>query len=101
MNIQFFKSVEIIRRGLSRKEKIRGDEPVWDIIIYTWKCHNETPCIAILYKQKCLFSKTEDGKVKQVPSGSWHQWEGRGYKERVQEGECGRNIMYSCMKIEK
>jgi hypothetical protein len=22
-----------------------------------WKCHNETPYIAILNKQKCLFSK--------------------------------------------
>jgi hypothetical protein len=24
---------------------------------------------------------------------------GRGNKERVKEGECGRNIMYSCMKM--
>jgi hypothetical protein len=23
--------------------------------IYTWKCHKETPCIAILRKLKCLF----------------------------------------------
>jgi hypothetical protein len=23
--------------------------------IYTWKCHKETPCVAILNKQKCLF----------------------------------------------
>jgi hypothetical protein len=25
--------------------------------IYTWKCHNGTPCIAILNKQKSLFFK--------------------------------------------
>jgi hypothetical protein len=35
----------------------------------------ETPRVAILSKQKCLFSKTEDRKVKQVLSGGWHQWE--------------------------
>jgi hypothetical protein len=34
-------------------------------------------------KQKCLFSKTEDRKIKQVMSGGWHQWEGEGYKEKV------------------
>jgi hypothetical protein len=37
--------------------------------IYPWKCHNETPCIAILYKRKYLFSKTENRKVKWVLSG--------------------------------
>jgi hypothetical protein len=26
---------------------------------------------------------------------------GRGYKERMKEGEYGGNITYSCMKIEK
>jgi hypothetical protein len=26
---------------------------------------------------------------------------GGEYKERVQEGECGRNIVYSCIKIRK
>jgi hypothetical protein len=26
---------------------------------------------------------------------------GEGYKEREKEGEYGRNIMYSCMKMEK
>jgi hypothetical protein len=40
-------------------------------------------------------------KVKQVLSRGWYQWEGEGYKERVWEGECGENIMYSCMKMEK
>jgi hypothetical protein len=27
-------------------------------------------------------------------------WEG-GYKERLKKGKCGRNITYSCMKMEK
>jgi hypothetical protein len=26
---------------------------------------------------------------------------GGGYKEKVEEGEYGRNISYSCMKMEK
>jgi hypothetical protein len=42
----------------------------------------------------------ENRKVKQVLSGGWYQWEGGGYKERVQEGEYGGNSMYSCMKVE-
>jgi hypothetical protein len=37
--------------------------------MYTWKCYNETLCVAILNKQKCLLSKTKDRKVKQVLSG--------------------------------
>jgi hypothetical protein len=33
--------------------------------IYTWKCHNENPCIATLNKQKYLFFKTggQEGKT--------------------------------------
>jgi hypothetical protein len=38
-----------------------------------WKCHGETPYIAISNKQKCLFSKLKDRKVKQVLSRDWHQ----------------------------
>jgi hypothetical protein len=43
----------------------------------------------------------ENRKIKQFLSGSWHQWEGGGYRERVEEGEYGRNTMYSCMKMGK
>jgi hypothetical protein len=39
--------------------------------------------------------------TEQVLSGGWYQWEWGGYKERVKEGQCGGNIMYSCMKMEK
>jgi hypothetical protein len=47
------------------------------------KCHSETPCIVILNKRKCLFSKTrQEGKTtpvwRLVPVGREE-----GYKERV------------------
>jgi hypothetical protein len=70
--------------------------------IYTWKCHNETLCIDLLSKQKKIFFKIggQEGKTGPVwgasTSGRWG-----GYKERVGEGECSGNIMYSCMRIEK
>jgi hypothetical protein len=32
-------------------------------------------------KQKCLFSKAEDRKVKQVLTGGWHQWEGEDIRK--------------------
>jgi hypothetical protein len=55
-----FNPVEITgRRVQGRKEKNGGDEPILDIIHYTWKSRNETPCIDISNKQKCSFSKTE------------------------------------------
>jgi hypothetical protein len=50
--------------------------------LYTWKYHNETPCTAAFNKQKCLFSKTKDRKVKWVLSGGWHQ----GEKEDIEKG---------------
>jgi hypothetical protein len=37
------------------------------IYIHTWKCHNETPCVAILNKQKCLFFKNEGQEGKMGP----------------------------------
>jgi hypothetical protein len=37
---------------------------------------NETPCVAILNKQKYLFSKTKDKKVKEVLSGCWYHTRG-------------------------
>jgi hypothetical protein len=40
-----------------RKEKNRGDKLICIIIHNTWKCHNETPCITILYKQNVFFQK--------------------------------------------
>jgi hypothetical protein len=71
--------------------------------IYTWQCHNETPCIAILNKQKSLlFSKTEVSKVRQFLFGGRYQWEGEGNKKRVQEGEYGRSnyvLMYQNRKM--
>jgi hypothetical protein len=48
-----------------------------------------------------FFSKVEERKVKQVLSGGQYQLEGGGFKERMEESEYGRTIMYSCMKMEK
>jgi hypothetical protein len=46
------------------------------------------------------FFKNKGQKVKHVPSGGWYQWEGRGYKKGVKEGEHGRNtMMYKNGKI--
>jgi hypothetical protein len=47
------------------------------------------PCIAILFKQKCLFSKMENRQVKQVLCRGLGTSGRGGHKERVKEGECG------------
>jgi hypothetical protein len=60
-----------------------------------WKCHKETPHIAIINKQKCPFSKTENRKEEVGTSGR------RIYKKRVMEAEFSGNFMYSCMQVEK
>jgi hypothetical protein len=43
----------------------------------------------------------KDRKVKQVLYGALYQWEGKGHKEKVKEGEYGRSTMHSCMKMKK
>jgi hypothetical protein len=62
--------------------------------IYTWKYHNETLCIDIL-KMSFFKNGGQEGKTDPV---SGYQWEGEGYKERVQEGEYVGNTMYTCME---
>jgi hypothetical protein len=42
---------------------------------------NEIPCVAILTKQKCLFSKTKNRKVRQDLSGGWY----RGRREDIRK----------------
>jgi hypothetical protein len=37
----------------------------------------------------------KDSKVKQVLSRGMGQWEGRGHKKRVKEGDGGGRILYS------
>jgi hypothetical protein len=52
---RIFKPVEItIRRGLYRKEKNRGDEPIQVVILAYMEMSHETPCTAISNKQKCF-----------------------------------------------
>jgi hypothetical protein len=77
---RIFKPVEInVRRG-----KIEEMDQFGLSYIYTWKCHKETPCIAILNKQKYLFFfffKNGEQEGQTGPSGD--QWEEGGDKERV------------------
>jgi hypothetical protein len=54
--------------------------------MYTWKCHNEAPCIAILNNQKCLlFFPKNRTDCKTGPVWGLYQWEGGDYKESVEE----------------
>jgi hypothetical protein len=53
------KTVEItLRRGL----KIEEMNQLGLLCTFIWKCHNKIPCIAIVNKQNCLFSKRRAGK---------------------------------------
>jgi hypothetical protein len=55
-----------------------------------WKCHKETPCVAILNKQKyhlffpffCKIGEQEGGTGPDYGGGQY-QWEGEGGEERV------------------
>jgi hypothetical protein len=42
---------------------------------------NQLPSVAILNKQKYLFSKMKDWKVKWVLSRGWYQWEGEDIRK--------------------
>jgi hypothetical protein len=51
------------------RSKIKGMNEFRLQYIYTWKCHNETPCKAILNKQKCNFfykNREREGKTSPV-----------------------------------
>jgi hypothetical protein len=65
-----------------------------------WKCHKDNSCIAILNKQEYHFFFYKTGEQESGSCtvwGGWYQWEGRGYGERVWEGEYGANTVYTCM----
>jgi hypothetical protein len=57
-----------------------GDELIW-VIIYTGNVIMKL-LYSYLKQTKCLFSRTENRKVKQILSGGWHQWDGGKHKER-------------------
>jgi hypothetical protein len=65
-------------------KKSSGDEPIWVII------HRETPCVAILNKQKCHFSpfsstKLENRRTEQVLPGAGGGGVGTSGREEVAE----------------
>jgi hypothetical protein len=64
------------------------------------KCHNVTPWVAILNKQKCPFSKMENRKVNRSCLGLVPE-RGRRIEGKGERGEYGGNTMYSYMKMEK
>jgi hypothetical protein len=45
--------------------------------------------------------KNEGQEIKTGVFWGGYQWEGGRHKERVNDGECGICILYSCVKIEK
>jgi hypothetical protein len=53
---------------------------------YTWKCHKETPCIAILNKQKChffSFTKLKNRRAEQVlPQGVGSSHPAKQFKKK-------------------
>jgi hypothetical protein len=57
MNIEYLN----LLKSPQERRKIKGMNQFRLQYIYTWKCHNETPCTS-------FFSKTENRKVKQVLS---------------------------------
>jgi hypothetical protein len=85
------------------RRKIEGMNQFGLKHIYTWKCHNEIPFIAILNKHKCLFffQKWKTRRQNRSCLGVRTRVCLGGCEERVQEGKYGRNVMYTCMKMEK
>jgi hypothetical protein len=71
------------------------------LYIYTWRCHSETPCIRDLKQTKNAFFQKWRIKSKIGPVWGLVPVRRGGYKEKVWEGEYGRNIMYSCMEMGK
>jgi hypothetical protein len=68
--------------------------------IYTQKCHKETPCIAILNKQKCHSFLLQNGRTgvwnrlclgDLVPVGGERMW------RKGEEDEYGTNTVLICL----
>jgi hypothetical protein len=70
--------------------------------MYAWKCHKQTPCVGILNKPKHYFFFF----YKNQRTGGWNRsylgWGlepqgGGGDRERIWEGECSANAVYTCI----
>jgi hypothetical protein len=64
MNTEFLNLLKSPEEGQDGKEKNRKDEQLELQYINTWKCHNETPCLAVLHKQNVFFQKLKKRKMK-------------------------------------
>jgi hypothetical protein len=68
---------------LTERRKIEQMNQIRLQYIYTWKCHKETPGVAVFHKQKCHFfpfTKLENRKAEQVLPGDVGT-SGRGKEE--------------------
>jgi hypothetical protein len=67
---RIFKPVETIIRMVERR-KIEEMNQFGLHYTDTWKCHKETPCVAVLNKNAilCSFTKSEKRRAKQIPPG--------------------------------
>jgi hypothetical protein len=74
MNIEFLNLLNPPLKKTVRKKKNRGDESIWAIIHIYMEVPQESPCVAILSKQKChfvSFTKSENQRAEQVlPEGA-------------------------------
>jgi hypothetical protein len=58
------------------RRKIEGMNQLKFYCIYTWKCHNETPCIAILKNKNAFFKKQRTGRENRSCLGIGTSWRG-------------------------
>jgi hypothetical protein len=71
----------------------------YNTYIHKWKCHKETPYIAILNKNVFfyIYTKSENWKVEQVLWGEGGGTSGGGRRKKAWEGEYSANTVYTCM----
>jgi hypothetical protein len=65
------------------RRKMEGDELTWVLIHIYMEMSQETPCVATLNKQKCLFFKNAKREGKRGPVWGLTPVGGGGYEERV------------------
>jgi hypothetical protein len=72
MNIEFLNLLKYHKKGTSiERRKIEGMNQFKLKYIHTLKCHNETPCIAILNKQKFHFLFYKNGEQEGKTGPVW------------------------------
>jgi hypothetical protein len=71
--------------------------------LYTWKCHKETPCVAISKSKNVIFSSFFLYKIRKQESRTGPDWGagsgGRGEQvgKLLKNGVYGANTVYTCI----